>query len=80
MYKDIDVLEFMREVIWHKEHLHDVIYKTANNQEQVLEASSLQQKRAYLVDMGYLLKKGRGEYEIIDGFFEDELKEEINHV
>lgn len=70
------VNEYIRD-IRSKEHLHDVIYRTANNQEQILDASSLQQKRAYLVDMGYLLKKGRGEYEIIDGFLEDELKSDI---
>lgn len=67
------VNEYIRD-IRSKEHLHDVIYRTANAQNQVLESSSLQQKRAYLVDMGYLLKKGRGEYEIIDGFLEDELR------
>lgn len=65
--------EYIKE-IKSKEHLHDVIYRMANSEPQILEPSSLRQKRTYLVDMGYLAKKGRGKYEIIDGFLEDELQ------
>ena len=65
--------EYLKEIRT-KEHLHDVIYRMANNEEQILESSSLQQKRKYLVDMGYLLHINRGEYLIIDGFLEEDLK------
>ena len=65
--------EYLRD-IKSKEHLHDVIYRMANNEEQVLEASSLHQKKRYLVDMGYLRREERAEYKIIDGFLEDDLK------
>lgn len=57
-----------------KDHLYDVIYRIANNEEQVLEPSSLNQKKKTLVDMGYLLHIDRGEYKIIDGFLEDALR------
>ena len=45
----------------------------ASKEPQVLDANSLRQKRAYLIDMGYIRRKERGVYEIIDGFLEDEL-------
>ena len=67
------ISEYLKEVRT-KEHLHDVLFRMANGEEQVLEPSSLQQKRKYLVDMGYLLHIDRGEYQIIDGFLEEDLK------
>lgn len=67
------ISEYLKEVRT-KEHLHDVLFRMANSEEQVLEPSSLQQKRKYLVDMGYLLHIDRGEYQIIDGFLEEDLK------
>ncbi|MDD5203334.1 MAG: ATP-binding protein [Sulfurimonas sp.] len=69
------VVEYLKE-IGNKEHLHDVIFRDANKQEHVLSASSLQQKRKALVDMGHLQKIDRGEYVIIDNFLRDELIEE----
>ncbi len=69
------VMEYLKEIRT-KEHLHDVIYRMANNQEQILDPSSLQQKRKYLVDMGHLRHISRGEYEIIDNFLRDELASE----
>ena len=65
--------EYLKEIRT-KEHLHDVIFRMANGEEQVLEPSSLQQKRKYLVDMGYLLRINRGAYQIIDGFLEEDMK------
>ena len=67
------ISEYLKEIRT-KEHLHDVLFRMANGEEQVLEPSSLQQKRKYLVDMGYLLHIDRGEYQIIDGFLEEDLK------
>lgn len=67
------ISEYLKEVRT-KEHLHDVLFRMANGEEQVLEPSSLQQKRKYLVDMGYLLHIDRGDYQIIDGFFEEDLR------
>lgn len=66
------VMEYLKEIRT-KEHLHDVIFRMANNQKQILDPSSLQQKRKYLVDMGHLRHISRGEYEIIDNFLRDEL-------
>lgn len=57
-----------------KEHLYDVIYRIANDEPQILEPSSLLQKKKTLVEMGYLIHVDRGEYRIIDGFLEDTLK------
>ncbi len=67
------VNEYLKE-IKSKEHLHDVIYRIANDEKQILEPRLLQQKKKALVDMGYLLNPSRGEYHIIDGFLEDDLK------
>ena len=67
------ISEYLKEIRT-KEHLHDVLFRMANGEEQVLEPSSLQQKRKYLVDMGYLLHIDRGEYQIIDGFLEEDMK------
>jgi len=69
------VMEYLKEIRT-KEHLHDVIFRMANNQKQILDASSLQQKKKYLVDMGHLRHMSRGEYEIIDNFLLDELVSE----
>jgi len=69
------VCEYLKEIRT-KEHLHDVIYREANEQPHILEASSLQQKRKYLVNMGHLQHLGRGEYMIIDNFLKDELVEQ----
>ena len=69
------VMEYLKEIRT-KEHLHDVIYRMANNQEHLLDPSSLQQKRKYLVDMGHLRHVGRGKYEIIDNYLRDELESE----
>jgi len=66
------ISEYIKEIKT-KEHLHDVIYRMASGESQILDANSLRQKRAYLVDMGYIRRKSRGVYEIIDGFLKDEL-------
>jgi AAA+ ATPase superfamily predicted ATPase len=66
------VSEYIKEIKT-KEHLHDVIYRMANKEVQILDANSLRQKRAYLIDMGYIRRVKRGVYEIIDGFLEDGL-------
>jgi len=66
------VMEYLKEIRT-KEHLHDVIFKEANNIPQTLDASSLQQKRKALVDMGHLQIISRGKYKIIDNFLRDEL-------
>jgi len=71
--KDL-VSEYIKEIKT-KEHLHDVIYRMASGEAQILDANLLRQKRNYLVDMGYIKKVDRGVYEIIDSFLEDELLE-----
>ena len=65
--------EYIKEIST-KEHLHDVIYRMANNENQILEAKSIYQKYSALCDMGYIRKVKPGYYEIIDGFLRDELK------
>ena len=67
------ISEYLKE-IKSKEHLHDVLYRIAKNENQILESSLLLQKKKALVDMGYLNHKGRGDYEIIDGFLEESLR------
>jgi len=66
--------EYLRE-IQTKEHLHDVIYRIASKEKQALDSKLIYQKFSFLEKMGYLRKIARGEYEIIDGFLEDSLKE-----
>ncbi len=66
------VNEYLKD-IKNKGHLHDVIYRIANHEEQILEPRLLQQKKKMLVDMGYLLNPSRGKYFIIDGFLENDL-------
>ena len=67
------ISEYLKE-IKSKEHLHDVLYRMANDEEQVLSSASLLQKRKILVTMGYLQHVDKGEYSIIDGFLEEELR------
>ncbi len=66
------ISEYLKE-IKSKEHLHDVIYRMANNEIQELSPNSLRQKREALVKMGYITKINRGEYKIVDGFLKDVL-------
>lgn len=66
------VMEYLKE-IRSKEHLHDTIFREANHEKHILDASSLQQKRKALVDMGHMMNIDRGEYVIIDNFLKDEL-------
>ncbi len=66
------ISEYLKE-IKSKDHLHDVIYRTAREEVQDLNANSLRQKRDLLVKMGYIAKVDRGSYEIVDGFLKDEL-------
>lgn len=68
------ISEYIKEIKT-KEHLHDVIYRMASKEPQILDTNSIRQKRGYLVDMGYIRRKTRGVYEIIDGFLEEELLE-----
>ena len=74
-YSELDDLlsEYISEIKKHK-HLYDVIYRLANKEEQVLEPSSLHQKMKTLEAMGHIDNVSRGEYRIIDGFFEAELR------
>ncbi len=67
------ISEYLKE-IKSKDHLHDVIYRTARNEEQVLSPSSLMQKRELLLKMGYITKVDRGTYKIVDGFLKEELR------
>lgn len=57
-----------------KEHLHDVLYRMANDEKQVLTSASLLQKRKVLITMGYIEHVDKGEYSIIDVFLEEELR------
>ncbi len=77
----LDALDELEDLMDHyiselqsKEHLYDVIYRLANNEDQVLESRSLYQKYKTLETMGYVIKEGRGEYKIIDGLLEEALK------
>ncbi|SMP85898.1 Predicted ATPase, AAA+ ATPase superfamily [Epsilonproteobacteria bacterium SCGC AD-308-P11] len=67
------ISEYIKEIN-QKEHLHDVIYRMANNEPQELDSKSIYQKYSYLVDMGYIRKISPGKYEIIDGFLAEALK------
>lgn len=67
------ISEYIKEIKT-KEHLHDVIYRMANNEEQILEPSPKQQKYKLLEKMGYITKVATGRYEIIDGFLEEDLR------
>jgi AAA+ ATPase superfamily predicted ATPase len=64
--------EYLKE-IKSKEHLHDVIFRMARGENQLLDANSLRQKRGILLKMGYIGKLERGKYYIVDGFLEEDL-------
>ena len=57
-----------------KKHYHDVMYRTARGENQILNSSSLYQVRRGLVDMGLLVQRDRDEYAIADSFLEEYLK------
>lgn len=64
------IAEYLNE-IRRKEHLHDVLYREAVGQKQTLSSPLLAQKRKTLEEMGFLEKKERGQYRIVDGFLKE---------
>lgn len=70
----LDLIEAYISEINTKKHYHDVIYRIVNGEKQVLGSSALGQVINGLEKMGYLYRKGRGEYALYDGFLFEYLK------
>lgn len=75
--KSIDFIEQCILHIRQKKHYHDVIYRLANQEKQILSYAQVYQIYTGLEHMGYLSNKERGQYDIIDGFLEDYLRMSI---
>lgn len=74
-YEQMDlVTQYISEMKTKKNH-HDVLYRMARGEEQVLSPQALYQVRVGLVEMGLLVQKGRDEYLISDSFLEEYLKQ-----
>jgi len=67
-YEMLDLVEQYIIEIKDKKHYHSVLHNIANNKKQTLTPQALHQVRKGLLDMGYLRKVDKGEYEIIDNF------------
>jgi AAA+ ATPase superfamily predicted ATPase len=76
-FEMLDLVEQYIVEIKDKKHYHDVLYKIANNQKQNLSPQALHQVKVGLLNMGYLDKKNKAEYVIIDNFLEKYLQEKI---
>lgn len=73
-YEQMDLITQYVSEMKTKKNYHDVMYRMARNEEQILPSQSLYQVRSGLVDMGFLIQQGRDEYQITDGFLEEYLK------
>ena len=57
-----------------KKHYHDVMYRTARGEEQVLSSQALYQVRQGLTELGFLVQRDRDTYLIADSFLEEYLR------
>jgi AAA+ ATPase superfamily predicted ATPase len=73
-YEQIDLITQYVSEMKTKKNYHDVMYRMAMDEEQVLNAQSLYQVRSGLIDMGLLVLKERNTYFIADNFLEAYLK------
>lgn len=73
-YEQLDLVTQYISEMKSKKNYHDVMYRMARGEEQVLTPQSLYRVRTGLVDMGLLVQKGRDEYMIADSFLEEYLK------
>jgi len=58
-----------------RKNFHDVMYRMARNEEQVLTSQALYQVKNGLVYMGLLVQEERDVYLIVDSFLEAYLKQ-----
>lgn len=72
--ESLDLVEQYIIEINKKKHYHDVIYRLANKENQILTASALHQVLSGLSDLGYVFNIGWGEYIIVDGFLKKYLQ------
>lgn len=72
--ESIDLIERYILDISSQKHYHDVIYRMANDEEQVLKGQALNQVLKGLMAKGYIYRVERGKYQIIDGFLIDYLR------
>ena len=57
-----------------RKHYHDVLYRLANEESQMLGHSALNQVFKGLMHLGYIARIERGHYLINDGFFKEYLQ------
>ena len=73
-YEQLDLVTQYISEMKSKKHYHDVMYRMARGEEQVLSSQALYQVRKGLVNMGLLIQKDRDSYMIADSFLEEYLK------
>lgn len=74
-YEQLDlVTQYISEMKGRK-NFHDVMYRIARNEEQILSSQALYQVRSGLLDMGLLVQEERDTYLIADSFLEAYLKQ-----
>jgi len=77
-YEQIDLItQYVSEMKTRKNY-HDVMYRMARKEEQILNPQSLYQVKSGLMDMGLLIQNGRDNYLIADSFLEAYLKNSID--
>lgn len=75
--EQLDLVEqYISEIRTFKNY-HDVLYRMANKEKQVLNPQALYQVRRGLVDKGILVAKERDQYVIADNFLEEYLKKGV---
>ena len=72
--EQIDLVEQYIVELNGKKHYHDVMYRIANNEKQILTSQALWQVRKGLENMGHLILDDSKEYRIVDCFLEAYLK------
>lgn len=70
----LDLIEQYIVELNNRVNYHDVLYRLANKEKQGLSPQSVNQVLKGLLELGYISRKSRGEYLILDGFLEEYLK------
>ena len=73
-FEQLDLIAQYISEMKHKKHYHDVMYRTARGEKQILTPQSLYKVRVGLTNMGFLVQKERDCYLIADSFLEEYLK------
>jgi AAA+ ATPase superfamily predicted ATPase len=73
-YEQLDLVTQYISEMKSKKHYHDVMYRMAREEEQILTSQALFQVRKGLVNIGFLIQKDKDNYMIVDSFLEEYLR------